>query len=117
VAHFIGAVQGSRAEATRLGGPSSGIRTVARGWNVGVNVQGRKEDDGDVFTIYADSGSNGRTAGMYIGTVKLIDGKITFTLSDQLRAVNCVECDGKGEIETGIGMMRCDSCNGSGRGY
>jgi hypothetical protein len=78
VTHFIGAVQGSRAEATRLGTPNSGINTVARGWNLGVNVQGRKEDDGDVFTIYADSGSNGRTAGMYIGTVQLIDGKIVF---------------------------------------
>jgi hypothetical protein len=78
VAHFIGAVQGSRAEVTRLGTPNSGINTIARGWNVGVNVQGRKEDDGDVFTIYADSGSSGRTAGRYIGIVKLVDGKITF---------------------------------------
>ena len=79
MAHFIGAVQGSRASATRLGTPNSGINTVARGWNVGVNVQGRKEDDGDVFTIYADSGSNGHTAGRYIGVVKLVDGKIVFT--------------------------------------
>ena len=79
MAHFIGAIEGSRGSVTRLGTPNSGIRTVARGWNVGVNVQGRKEDDGDVFTIYADSGSNGRMAGMYIGTVQLVDGKITFT--------------------------------------
>ena len=78
MAHFIGAVQGSRAEATRLGTPSSGINTVARGWELGVNVQGRKEDDGDVFTIYADHGSNGHTAGMYIGIVKLVDGEIVF---------------------------------------
>jgi hypothetical protein len=78
VAHFIGAVQGSRGAATRLGTPNSGINTIARGWNVGVNVQGHKEDDGDVFTIYADGGSNGRVAGMYIGTVKLVDGKIVF---------------------------------------
>ena len=79
MAHFIGAIEGSRGSVTRLGTPNSGISTVARGWNLGVNVQGCVEDDGDVFTIYADSGSNGHTAGMYIGTVKLVDGKITFT--------------------------------------
>lgn len=78
MARFIGSVQGNRGEATRLGTPNGGIRTVARGWNVGVNVQGNKEADGDVFTIYADGGSNGHTAGMYIGTVKLVDGKVTF---------------------------------------
>lgn len=78
MAHFIGALQGSRGAVTRLGTPSSGINTVARGWSVGVNVQGRKEDNGDVFEIYADGGSNGHTVGMYIGTVKLVDGKVTF---------------------------------------
>ena len=78
MAHFIGAVQGSRAEVTRLGTPNSGINTVARGWELGVNVQGRRQDGGDVFTIYADRGSNGHAAGMYIGVVKLVDGKITF---------------------------------------
>lgn len=78
MAHFIGAVEGSRGSVTRLGTPSSGIHTVAHGWNVGVNVQGRKEDDGDVFTIYADSGSNGHAAGFCIGEVKLVDGKVTF---------------------------------------
>lgn len=78
MAHFIGALQGSRGAVTRLGTPSSGINTVARGWSVGVNVQGYAQADGDVFTIYADAGSNGHTAGMYIGTVKLVDGKITF---------------------------------------
>jgi len=78
MAHFIGALQGSRGSVTRLGTPSSGINTVARGWNLGVSVQGVKGDDGDMFTIYADGGSNGRTAGMYIGAVKMVDGKITF---------------------------------------
>ena len=78
MAHFIGELQGSRGSVTRLGTPNSGIRTVAHGWSVGVNAQGRKEDDGDVFTIYADAGSNGRTTGFYIGTVKLVDGKVTF---------------------------------------
>jgi hypothetical protein len=78
MAHFIGTIEGSRGSVTRLGTPSSGINTVARGWDLGVSVQGSKEADGDVFTIYADSGSNGRLAGMYIGTVKLVDGKVTF---------------------------------------
>ena len=78
MAHFIGALHGNRGSVTRLGTPNSGIQAVARGWNVGVNVMGRKEDEGDVFTIHADGGSNGRAAGMYIGTVKLVDGKVTF---------------------------------------
>lgn len=78
MARFIGAVEGNRGSVTRLGTPNSGIRTVARGWNVGVNVRGRKEDDGDVFEIYADSGSNGHAAGFYIGTVQLVDGEVTF---------------------------------------
>lgn len=78
MAHFIGALHGNRGSVTRLGTPNSGIQTIARGRNVGVNVQGNKEADGDVFTIYADSGSNGHAAGFYIGTVKLVDGKVTF---------------------------------------
>ena len=78
MAHFIGAIEGPGGSVTRLGTPNSGIRTIARGWNVGVNVQGRKEDDGDVFTIYADSGSNGHATGFYVGTVQLVDGKVTF---------------------------------------
>lgn len=78
MAHFIGALHGNRGSVTRLGTPNSGIQAVARGWNVGVSVMGRKEDDGDVFTIYADAGSNGRAAGFYVGEVKLVDGKVTF---------------------------------------
>jgi hypothetical protein len=78
MAHFIGALQGSRGAVTRLGTPSSGINTVARGWSVGVNVQGYAQADGDVFTIYANAGSNGRAAGFYVGEVKLVDGNVTF---------------------------------------
>ena len=77
-ASTVAAADAADGSVTRLGTPSSGITTVARGWDLGVSVQGNKEDDGDVFTIYADSGSNGRLAGMYIGTVKLVDGKVTF---------------------------------------
>lgn len=78
MAHFIGTIEGSRGSVTRLGTPDSGIQAVARGWNVGVNVMGHKEADGDVFTIYADGGSDGRAAGFYVGEVKLVDGKVTF---------------------------------------
>ena len=78
MAHFIGALHGNRGSVTRLGTPNSGIQTIARGRNVGVNVLGLKEADGDVFTIYANAGSNGRAAGFYVGEVKLVDGKVTF---------------------------------------
>jgi hypothetical protein len=38
MAHFYGSVQGSRGAASRLGGRQAGIRTVAKGWQFGVDV-------------------------------------------------------------------------------
>jgi hypothetical protein len=62
MARFIGFVQGNRGEASRLGGPSSGIRAQARGWNLGGTVYGGPvygEPDKDEFRLSVDGGSNG----------------------------------------------------------
>jgi hypothetical protein len=32
----------------------------------------------------------------------------------QLSGAKCPECDGRGEVETGIGMLICDKCRGDG---
>lgn len=65
MARFLGAVQGNRGEATRLGTPAAGIRAQAQGWNVGVKVygepmrDGNRADIGDSFTVIVTGGSHG----------------------------------------------------------
>ena len=80
MAHFRGTVHGSRGSESRLGGKKSGIHTRADGWHCGVAVDGwHDEKDGDEYRIFATTGSGGRGTETQIGTVRLIDGKPTFT--------------------------------------
>lgn len=59
MARFYAQVQGSRGEATRTGGKESGIWSHTRGWDLGVQVVGRVDDDGnDVFDVFVTRGSN-----------------------------------------------------------
>jgi len=64
MARFLGAVQGQRGEATRLGGTVSGIRAQAQGWDLGVKVYGEPQRDGtgadigDAFTVIVTGGSH-----------------------------------------------------------
>lgn len=79
MARFIGEVDGGRGSASRLGTPKSGIRTSARGWRVGVTVEGGANGNADEFRIYATTGSNGGALPFHVGTVKLsIDGNVLF---------------------------------------
>ena len=78
MARFLGAVQGGRGEATRLGGSGSGIRAQAQGWNVGVQVYGRADGDADVFDIYSTGGSHNSGTSTLLGSVRLVDGQPTF---------------------------------------
>ena len=78
MARFIADIQGTRGEASRLGSARSGIRGHVRGWDVGVLVVGSDEDGEDVFTIYATSGSSGAHLTKLAGTVRLVDGRVTF---------------------------------------
>ena len=85
MARFIGYVQGQAGETSRLGSPKSGITAEARGWDVGVKVVGRVEDDEDVFLVFSTSGSNGGASPTHLGTVKLVDGLPVFTVSDRYK--------------------------------
>lgn len=61
MAHFYGSVQGSRGDVHRLGGKNTGLRTVAKGWDFGVDVYlYHDETTGrDFARIYQTKGSSG----------------------------------------------------------
>lgn len=79
MARFIGRIEGSGKETTRLGSPASGIRVEALGWDVGVKVYGDVTALGDVFKVYSCAGSNGRGSMTELGSVWLTDRGVTFT--------------------------------------
>lgn len=61
MAHFYSEIQGNRGMTSRMGTKNSGIWGHIRGWDVGVEVVGGVDSEGnDVFTVYATGGSNGR---------------------------------------------------------
>lgn len=86
MARFKGTVLGTRgahiSEAIRLGHES--LVTHAEADRVGVTVTGLPAFAGDSveFRIYATGGSRGQTSRVYLGDVRLIDGKITFERAD-----------------------------------
>ena len=71
MARFIGRLQGSRGEVSRLGGTASGIWAVVQGWEVGVRVVGQDTDGQDAFYVYANGGSNARTSSKAIAVISL----------------------------------------------
>lgn len=81
MAHFIGVVQGSRGEASRLGGKETGMRVNANGWEAGVTVRAVHIDGKDRFYLYRTAGSNGYTS-QHIATV--IEGDPMLHLVDGL---------------------------------
>lgn len=74
MAQFRGTVKGNRTQASRLGYKTSGLTTECNGWNSGVKVVARDEDDNDLFDIYATGGSGNGQRNIWIGTV-FIDEK------------------------------------------
>lgn len=86
MARFLGLVSGSRGDATRLGTPTSGIRTEARGWDVGVNVYGSVDPrDRDCFAIFMTGGSNGGSGNRPLGLVRLDENGVpTFHPTDDV---------------------------------
>lgn len=83
----MGIVQGSRGEASRLGGSGSGIRAQAQGWNAGVKVYGDAKplDPGnDMFQIFLTTGSNGSGFGSKpFATLQMTEaGELVVTLDD-----------------------------------
>lgn len=69
MAHFIGYLQGSRGEASRLGTKKSGITASVNGWDFGIKVcLYHDETTGkDKATVYSTDGSNGYGKGKLIG--------------------------------------------------
>lgn len=78
MAQYRASVQGSRGEASRLGGKTSGIDAQVNGWRSGVSVCGRynEEDQRDEFAIFATGGSGGRFSQRYLGTVQANNGRL-----------------------------------------
>ena len=76
MSRLYAAIDGNRSGATRQGSKASGIQGHIRGWNVGVRVCGRVNDeDEDVFDVYMTGGSNGQSSDKHIARVKLVDGE------------------------------------------
>lgn len=78
MARFFGEVTGDKGKqsGSRIG--HKGIRAHIRGWESGVEVNGRIQNSVDVFDIYATSGSNGSSSKIFLGTVKLENGTPKF---------------------------------------
>jgi len=77
MAQFYAQIQGNRGAASRMGSKDSGIWSHTRGWNSGVEVVGRVDEDGnDVFEVFATSGSNGGGSRRLIATVNTVGGKM-----------------------------------------
>lgn len=70
MARFVGTVQGSSGEASRLGGVTSGLVTSANGWDLGVRVVAEAVDGVDVMRVYANGGSHGNGQSKLIATVR-----------------------------------------------
>lgn len=59
MSRFYSIIKGSNGEATRITRAKSGIKGHIRGWNVGVEVVGKENENGqDEFFVYATGGSN-----------------------------------------------------------
>lgn len=67
MARFYASVQGSRGEVHRLGSGSSGIRSVTRGWSVGIEVSGFVDGGEDKFEVWLTAGSSGSGSAKFIG--------------------------------------------------
>lgn len=52
MAHFYGTIQGSRGQASRLGGKASGLSTVAASWQGAVAVKLYEKDGTDFARVY-----------------------------------------------------------------
>ena len=79
MARFYASIQGSRGEATRMGGEGSGIHGHIRGWNVGARITVHVGDDGeDVVTVWRTTGSSGSGLSEQIAS---------FTASSKIRAI------------------------------
>jgi hypothetical protein len=72
MARFMAEIEGKAGMSSRLGSKNSGIWSHSRGWDLGVEVKGEVDADGDdVFYVEITGGSNTRFRSFTILTVKL----------------------------------------------
>jgi len=72
MAQFIGKMTSSRGnDVTRLGHKTSGLDVSLNGWNAGVRVLARYDEEfkDDVFTLIQTSGSNGNGVAVELGHI------------------------------------------------
>ena len=74
MAQFRGTIQGSRGEASRLGGKASGLHVTADGWNIGIEVRLFHLDGKDQIKIALTGGSNGY--GQYKELGRFVEGEV-----------------------------------------
>lgn len=94
MARFLGRVQGSRGEVTRLG---SHIRAEANGWRSGVAVMGGEDamrQDFDAFRIVLTGGSDGgRSEDIELGVLRETSEGRIFEFTDA--AIRIMRNDGR----------------------
>lgn len=74
MAHFMGIVQGSRGEASRLGGRESGMRTTAASWQGSARTYLYEEDGIDKVKVTLEPWQNkGEFKVLYDGPVGTFD--------------------------------------------
>lgn len=69
MARFRATIQGSRGEASRLGGAKTGINAKVNGWDAGIQVVACEINGRDCFEVFHTGGSNGAMTRVYIGAV------------------------------------------------
>lgn len=79
MARYRGTMQGMRGEASRLGSPSSGLRSSTNGWDIGIDVViGPRQDheSEDEVSVYLTGGSSRKCKSIFLGdfTVDNKDG-------------------------------------------
>ncbi len=81
MSRFYANIKGNRGGTSRCGTPSSGIKSHTRGWDVGVEVLGDVDCDGqDEFQVYATGGSNDPFTSKLIARIRYDDGDVLVDL-------------------------------------
>jgi hypothetical protein len=77
MAHFYGTLQGWRGEASRLGTKTSGLETVAAGWNGAIKTEIFHRDGRDMYrvTLMPWKGSAGRPQALAEGELNAALGE------------------------------------------
>jgi hypothetical protein len=74
MSRFHASIHGGKGEKTLQGTPKSGINGHIRGWDVGIQVNGEVDSNGnDMFCVYLTSGTNGRKLPRFLGIFTIKD--------------------------------------------